>query len=212
LSLAVTPLRRSQLVLALLGMVSLSLGILVYVVDRPSTAVYFVPDSWQIANTTPLYFGTLGDYLPAFLHVLAFALFSAAITGRRYIALMCAGWFVAELFFEVAQMDAIAIRIAAIAPAWFAGSPVLENISSHFLTGQFDKIDVLFLLLGCVTAFVIGYIALPRLNSGPRLPRSARLVGLLLVVLVGLTSIVGSGGTGEVFLAANTKPAALVQR
>lgn len=190
-----------------LGLAALTLGILVYVLDRPSGAVYFVPDSWRIADTTPLFFGKVGNYLPAFLHVLAFALFSAAIAGRRYVGLICTGWFIAEVFFELAQMDPVASQIASMLPGWFAGSPLLENISSHFLTGRFDAFDVLFLLLGCITAFIIGYLVLPlrqkgQQPSGLASSRPARLAALLLVAFIGLTSILGSGGTGNGYIAA----------
>jgi hypothetical protein len=190
-----------ELFVATVGFVALTLGILVYLFDRPATAVYFVPDSWRLAATPHLLFGVLGNYLPAFMHALAFSLFINAIAGRRYVGLMCASWFMAEVSFEVAQTDSVAFRIADILPDWFARLPILENISSHFLTGRFDVMDVLFLMFGCATAYAIGYLVLPPRHRDlprPRLTasRKARLAGLLLVALVGLTSIVSSGGTG----------------
>ena len=192
--------RWSQLLMLALGLLALAAGTLVYVVDRPSTTVYFIPDSFTLAQSTPLFFGVLGHYLPAFFHALAFALFSGALVGRRYIGFICLVWFVAEVFFELAQLDAIAFAIAGSVPGWFARYPLLQNIGSHFVTGQFDTMDVLFLLLGCGTAFAIGMLALPQLKNGERIPRAVtrplRLAALLLVTFVGLTSIVGSGGTG----------------
>jgi hypothetical protein len=198
----------------LLGFVALTFGILVYVFDRSSTAVYFVPDSWQLAETTPLFFGELGNYLPAFFHALAFALFINAIAGRRYIGFMCVIWFVAEVLFELAQIDPIAFRISGVLPGWFTQLPILENISSHFLAGRFDRVDVLFLMLGCATAYAIGWVTLPRLNNGsrwykPDVTRVVRLAALILVALVGLTSIVSSGGTGDASFTAIEDPASL---
>ena len=165
-----------ELFLVTIGLAALTVGILIYVVDRSPTAVYFVPDSWRLAETTPLFFGALGNYLPAFFHALAFALFINAIAGRRYIGFMCVSWFIAEVFFEMAQIDPIAFRISGVLPDWFAELPILQNISSHFLTGRFDQVDVLFLMLGCAAAYGIG---------------------LLLVACIGLTSIISSGGTGD---------------
>jgi hypothetical protein len=206
----VAQLRQSQMLLLVLGLAALVLGILVYILDRPSTVVYFVPDSWRVAENTPLLFGVLGNFLPAFSHALAFALFSTAIAGRRYIGYICVGWFVAEVFFELAQIDSIAYLIASLLPSWFAGSPLLENVPSHFLMGQFDAIDVLFLAFGCYTAWYIADKILPQSFSRPRsqltgTPRSVRLAALLLVTFIGLTSIVGSGGTGDatIIVAAN---------
>ena len=194
-----------EMITAAIGIVALTFGVLVYVLDRSATAVYFVPDSWQFAESTPLLFGKLGLYLPAFFHALAFALFINVVAGRRYIGLMCISWFIAEVFFELAQLDPIAFRISGVLPGWFANLPVLQNISSHFLTGTFDQIDVLFLLLGCATAYAICRTALPRLHnrvpSGRLLPaRMMRLAVLLFVAFIGLTSIVSSGGTGSAAL------------
>jgi hypothetical protein len=199
-------LRRPELFVATVGLVALTAGILIYVFDRSATAVYFVPDSSVIAKTTPLLFGTLGNYLPAFLHTLAFALFANAVAGRRYIGLMCIGWFVAEAVLELAQLDAVAFRIAGLLPGWFDEWPILENVSSHFLTGYFDTLDILFLTLGCVTAYLIGYIKLPEPGKSPAsrkrmMSRSVRLAGLLLIAFIGFTSTVSSGGTGGTLMA-----------
>ncbi len=200
LSYEALQLRYPQLLMMVLGALSLIAGTLVYVVDRPASTVYFIPDSFRIAESTPLVFGMLGDYLPAFFHALAFALFSGSIVGRRYIGIICLGWFTGEVFFELAQLDAIAFAIAGAVPSWFSELPLLENIPSHFVTGQFDTMDVLFLLLGCGTAFAIGKLALPQMQNGQRrrhiTSRRLRLAVLLLVTVVGFTSILGSGGTG----------------
>lgn len=186
--------RQSQLLIIALGLLALTVGTLVYVLDRPATAVYFVPDSSVLALNTPLIFGQLGSYLPASMHAMAFVLFSIVFAGRRYLGLMAVAWFAAEVLFELSQLDVIANKIATAIPTWFAGAPILENIPSHFMTGRFDGMDVLFLLLGCAAATAIGYLMLPQPSSGSRRP--LRLAGLLCVGVIGLTSIVSSGGTG----------------
>lgn len=190
---SLTDLRRSQFYMAAIGVGALALGMMVYVFDRPADAVYFVPDTWTVAATTPVLFGKLGQFLPAFLHALAFALFCSAIAGRRYLGVICAGWLTAETCFEIAQSDTVAALIAARVPGWFAQAPILENVSSHFLTGRFDGIDVVFVACGCATAFMIARYALPHSHSGSR---GVRLMALLAVVAVGFVSILGSGGTG----------------
>jgi hypothetical protein len=202
-----------ELITAAIGLIALTFGVLIYVFDRSATAVYFVPDSWRVAESTPLLFGTLGQYLPAFFHALAFALFINVIAGRRYIGFMCVSWFVAEVFFELAQIDPIAFRISGVLPGWFAELPILQNISSHFLTGRFDRIDVLFLLFGCATAYAICWTALPQLHNGLRArsfwpTRIMRLAVLMFVALVGFTSIVSSGGTGDASLTIVKAPSA----
>ena len=189
----VMQLRQSQRFMMMLGLASLIVGTLIYVTDRPASLVYFVPDSSTLAAQTPTLFGRLGNHLPAYLHVLAFAIFSIAIAGRRHLLLICVGWFVVELIFELFQIDSVAFLIAGVLPAQFGNFVVLENVSSHFITGQFDVVDALFLLLGCGTAFAIGYRVLPCPIDGSR---PTRLIGLLFVVMIGVTSIVSSGGTG----------------
>ena len=194
-----------EMLTAAIGIVALTFGILVYVFDRSATAVYFIPDSWRIAESTPMLFGKLGMYLPAFFHALAFALFINVVAGRRYIGFMCVSWFIAEVFFELAQIDPIAFRISGALPGWFAGLPILQNVSSHFVTGTFDRVDILFLMLGCATAYAICWAALPQLRSGSHtrglMPaRMMRLAVLMLVGVVGLTSIVSSGGTGRALM------------
>lgn len=208
---SVMRLRQPEWFIVTVGIVALTIGILIYVFDRSATAVYFIPDSSVIAKTTPLLFGPLGNYLPAFLHTLAFALFANAIAGRRYIGLMCIGWFVAEAFLELAQIDAVAFRIAGLLPNWFNEWPILENVSSHFLTGNFDTLDIIFLTLGCMTAYLIGYVKLPEPSNRHRprnrmRSRSVRLAGLLLIVFVGFISTVSSGGTGETLMAVSDGP------
>ncbi|MAF84210.1 MAG: hypothetical protein CL797_08920 [Chromatiales bacterium] len=199
------------------GFAALAVGTLIYIFDRSATAVYFVPDSSILASTTPLLFGALGNYLPAFLHTLAFALFANAIAGRHHIGLICIGWFVAEVIFELAQIDTIAFSISGFLPGWIAEWPILENISSHFMTGQFDTLDILFLMLGGVTAYFIGYKTLPQLNKNLRSQRSpssrpVRLVGLLLVASIGCLSIISSGGTGETMMPVVKEPLALARQ
>lgn len=188
-------LRQSQRILLILGVAALLLGTLVYLTDRPPGQVYFVPDSFALAELTPMLFGNLGRHLPAFLHVLAFAIFSIVLAGRRHLLLICVGWFLIELMLELGQIESIALMIAGILPAQFENIIVLENVSSHFITGRFDMLDALFLLLGCGTAFMIGYRILPCPIDGSR---PARLIGLLIVAFIGITSILSSGGTGAV--------------
>ena len=57
----------------------LVVGVLIYLLDRPSSSVYFVPDSWSMADRTPRIFGTIGRYLPTFAHTFAFILFTTAV-------------------------------------------------------------------------------------------------------------------------------------
>jgi len=133
----------------------LALGILVYMLDRPSASVYFVPDTWIFSAATPSLFGTLGSYLPTFTHVFAFILLTAAVlrTPLRSPFAICAIWFSIEALFEVAQMDAIADVIDSIVPLWFEDWPLLDNVAGYFVAGRFDPLDIASLALGAAAAY-----------------------------------------------------------
>jgi hypothetical protein len=141
-----------------LAFAALTIGVLVYLLDRRPEQIYFIPQ-W-LANTVKgnSFVGTLGDYLPTFVHVYAFILLTMAIVVplqqyRRYLVSVCVFWFSMDSLFEIAQVDTIARVIAAGVPAWFEGIPFLENTAQYFLASTFDVLDLVSIGAGALAAF-----------------------------------------------------------
>ena len=132
-------------------------GILVYLLDRTSSTVYFVPEWWSVAVATPPFFGPLGQYLPTFSHTFAFILLTTAVMApRRGTAIIvCAGWWVVDSFFEIAQRDDLAVDIVGYLPNWFAEWPLLDNVAGYFLTGRFDPMDLFSIFAATVAAYFL---------------------------------------------------------
>lgn len=139
------------------AVVVLVIGALVYLLDRSSTSVYLVPDSWSFADRFPPVFGAIGGYLPTFAHTFAFILLTSALLEPwRWSAITaCAGWWVVDSLFEIAQSDAWAPVIAAQVPGWFADWPLLDNVADYFIRGQFDPSDLASIGIATVCAFVV---------------------------------------------------------
>ncbi|WP_455209743.1 hypothetical protein [Kaarinaea lacus] len=142
----------------ILAGVALLFGVLVYLLDREPENIYFIPQ-WlaESVNGDP-FIGTLGNYLPTFVHVYAFILLTMAIVfpvqqHRRYLIPVCVFWFAVDCLFEIAQLDVIALYIASHEPTWFHGIPFLENTANYFLASTFDVIDLVSIGLGALTAY-----------------------------------------------------------
>ena len=139
-----------------LGIVALGVGTLVYMFDRQPEFIYFLP-GWLSLNSQPGgFFGSIGYYLPTFLHVYAFILLTAvvAIPSITKLIPVCLAWFTLDTLFEVAQIDPIAQWLAIHTPAWFAGIPFLENTSNYFLFGTFDVVDLMSIAAGTIAAYI----------------------------------------------------------
>ncbi len=133
----------------------LGIGVLIYVFDRQSEFVYFLPGWLSLNSMTDDLFGSIGNYLPTFIHVYVFILLTAVVAVPSITKLIpvCLAWLGLDSLFEVAQIDAIALWLAANTPAWFEGIPFLENTSSYFLLGTFDVIDLLSIAAGTIVAY-----------------------------------------------------------
>lgn len=140
----------------------LSIGIVVYAVDRGGAA-YFLP-AWLATEADRSLFGSLGAHLPTFVHTLAFILVTAAALWPwpRLLPAICVWWFAIEIAFEFGQRAPLGERLAAMTPAWFADLPVLEAIPSYFARGTFDPLDILSIGLGVIG----GYLVVRRVESG----------------------------------------------
>jgi len=142
----------------LIGMSSLIIGTLVYLVDRSPDQTYFVfssPFNISLFKTLPIIFGSIGFNLPAFIHAFSFVLITAALVScrnRGYI-IICLSWFFVDCAFELGQK--FTSLPSKIIPDWFAGLPFLENTGNYFVHGTFDYFDLTAITMGTVIAFFV---------------------------------------------------------
>lgn len=142
----------------LIGLGGLSFGTLVYLIDRPPEATYFIHFSRikiSLYGILPNVFGVIGNSLPDFLHVFSFILLTAGLLSwrKRGSIVICLGWFSIDFIFELFQkFNALALRII---PEWFKGIPFLENTENYFTQGTFDLLDLIAISLGTVTAYFV---------------------------------------------------------
>jgi hypothetical protein len=146
--------RQNEILALAIG--ALCVGVLVYLLDRQADFVYFLPASLSLHNQTGSVFGTIGDYLPTFIHVYAFILLTAVVAVPSLINLIpvCVAWFTIDSLFEVAQLHPIAQWVGAHTPAWFNGIPFIENTADYFLMGTFDVFDLISIAAGTLTAYL----------------------------------------------------------
>jgi hypothetical protein len=148
---------RPALIQVIVAVIVLTIGVLVYLLDRPSTSVYFVPDSWSLGDSIPPIFGAIGDHLPTFSHTFAFILFTSAVLEpwRWSAVVACAWWYIVGSLFEIAQSEVWAAAIATRVPGWFADWPLLDNVAEYFIAGHFDLVDLASIAAATVSAFVV---------------------------------------------------------
>jgi len=143
------------------------LGVLVYVFDRSSEYIYFLPDGLSLNHQTGRIFGSIGNYLPTFVHVYVFILLTAIVVipaGRKLIP-VCLAWLTLDSLFEVAQFNPIAQWIGSHIPTWFEGVPFLENTADYFLMGTFDVFDLISIATGTVAAYLTVSFTLMRTEN-----------------------------------------------
>ena len=148
---------RPALFQVIVAVIVLMIGVLVYLLDRPSASVYFIPNSWSLGANSPSIFGAIGDHLPTFAHTFAFILFTSAVLEpwRWSAVVACAWWGVVGSLFEIAQSDAWAPAIAARVPGWFADWPLLDNVADYFIVGHFDLLDLASIAAATLCAFLM---------------------------------------------------------
>jgi len=148
---------RFNIVQLTIGIAALAIGVLVYALDRPAGQTYFIPDTLNISTGLHSAFGALGNHLPTFFHTLSFCLITAALLNVRTTGalVICTSWLIVDAAFEIGQHADIAPLLINRIPEWFSRLPVLENTASYFLHGRFDPLDLLSILLGALTAFVL---------------------------------------------------------
>jgi len=146
----------------LIGVVVLVGGSLIYLIDRPPDQTYFVyssPVNITLFNIIPNLFGSIGNSLPAFLHVFSFILITAGLIfcRKRGYLIICLSWFLVDSAFEVGQK--FTTWSTSIIPDWFAGIPLLENTKNYFFQGTFDFLDIAAIALGTAVAYFVMILA-----------------------------------------------------
>lgn len=141
-----------------IGVTGLLIGTLVYLVDRHPDQTYFVSFlgiNISLYNILPNLFGSIGTYLPAFVHVFSFILITAGLISchKRDYFIICLCWGLIEYAFELGQkFNSVALKLI---PDWFTGIPFLKNTGNYFLLGTFDFFDLASITIGAITAYFI---------------------------------------------------------
>jgi len=142
----------------IIGIAALIVGALVYLVDRPPDQTYFLYFSGldiSFYNSLPKFFGSIGNSLPAFIHVFAFILITAGLISckKKGYRIICLSWLIVDLAFELGQKyNSLPAKVI---PNWFDGIFFLENTRNYFLHGTFDPVDLVAIILGTATAYLI---------------------------------------------------------
>lgn len=143
-----------RLKVALLGVFALSLGVLIYLFERPAGSLYLLSSFLPRFGGLDPWLGSMGGWLPDFLHPLAFSLLTAALLGiTRFTAVVgSAAWWLTDSLFEIGQHPALSSGIAAAMPSWTDGVPVLGNAAAYFFHGTYDPWDLVAIAAGAAGA------------------------------------------------------------
>src|SRR5882672_5854212 len=127
---------RRRVFIAPIGLVALIVGVLVYLTDRAPHAS--VLPSLRVA--APAVFGMLGQWLPSFVHPLAFSLFTAAVLpprpGLQYAA--CAFWCLVDVAFELGQHPIVRAQLASAVDQTLGSIQFAARLANYFRLGTFD--------------------------------------------------------------------------
>ena len=149
---------RHRVLYILLGIMGLSVGTLVYLIDRDPEHIYFIYHNsigLSLYHTLPNLFGPVGKSLPTFIHVFSFILLTAGFVtcSRKGYFVICLCWVFVDLLFELGQK--FKTWSVMLTPDWFSGIPYLENSRNYFLYGSFDLNDIGSVILGAILAYVL---------------------------------------------------------
>ncbi|MCF6217623.1 MAG: hypothetical protein L3J62_04170 [Gammaproteobacteria bacterium] len=140
-----------------LGIFSLIIGSLVYLVDRPADTSYLIPQSLSLFESSATLFGVAGNYLPTFSHVFAFILITAALSPVRHSTylLICGAWLIIECLFEMMQHSAINEFIISGLATAVTEQPLVEHAINYFQNGRYNTMDMLSIVAGVIAAYFV---------------------------------------------------------
>lgn len=142
-----------------LGSVALLVGLMEYVLNRPSASTYVGKWTEAFPGEFPFkmdIFGFLGGVLPEFVHPFCFALVTIALfpeATKKLRAMTCLFWLTVELFFELGQL--FGQQMSQCLSKAASHNVVIEPLRNYFLYGTYDHLDVIAICLGITTAYVI---------------------------------------------------------
>jgi hypothetical protein len=143
-----------------LGFGALVLGFVEYIFSRPLDSFYLgkiISRHFGNFSFNVKIFGPFGGVLPEFVHPFSFALFTLALfpkAGRKLRGIICLFWLVVDLFFEIGQYYGaqLAEFMTKVLPLGY----VSDLVRNYFLNGVYDHVDILAIVCGILTAFLIG--------------------------------------------------------
>ena len=141
--------------LAAIGCLAMTIGGLVYLVDRDVSHAVLIPAIAAPANSR--LFGVLGQWLPSFVHPFAFSLFTAAVlplgSAPRYR--VCAAWCAANIAFELGQLPQASAQLARALQGLFGDAPLAQALANYFVRGTFDVADIVAVVIGALMAAAV---------------------------------------------------------
>jgi hypothetical protein len=131
-----------QLVLATIGGGALLIGVLLYATDRAASPPLLLP-LYALSTIGPL-FGAAAQWLPSFIHPLAFGLLSAAAGPRSASPTygVCAAWWAVNVVFEIAQHPSIRAALADAVPSSLGRTWPMRLLMNYLNHGTFDLLDI----------------------------------------------------------------------
>jgi len=143
------------IVLVSVALLALLAGLLPYLSDRPAESAWLIPALPLLQGMN--LFGSVGAWLPSFVHPFAFSLLTAAAlpdrANWRYGA--CLGWFAVNAAFEFGQLPQFATRLADVIHAVFGSAAVGQRLTWYFMHGRFDNADLAAAATGALCAALV---------------------------------------------------------
>ena len=145
------------------GCLVLASGGIVYLLGRPPGTASFIP-IWLNSYQPDLASSWLSQSLPSLCHVFGFAVLTTWVLRpwRGALAFSCLFWVVINILFELGQIDLVAAEITSRFPAFFDQWPIFRDVDAYFVTGVFDPIDIVFIVLGGLGAYATILVASQR--------------------------------------------------
>ena len=145
-----------------IGVAALSMGLMVYLYDRPPGSVMLLEAMGAGAVSEVGLFGSISGQLPAFIHVFAFALLTTGLLGcrSRGAFFVCMFWLVINVLFELGQV----VENSATTNGSGAFNAIFGPgvLGEFFRSGTFDPLDLLAMALGAIAAFIVCQITMQR--------------------------------------------------
>ena len=147
--------RSSTVMPAVVALLALGAGLLIYLAERDPAHVWLMPAGWSIASLHGLLPAVVSNSGPSFLHAYSFSVLTGlCLQPRRSTrAIACASWFAIDTLFEIGQHPAVGRAISAGWSRWFEWTAGPASLPLFFPQGTFDAGDCLAASVGAAAAF-----------------------------------------------------------